>query len=320
MKAAEVNTDDQPSAAATLLTIDGPTDAGGPLRLGGDDSAGTAEVAASVHEGRAFALARPVSRSRLLSWLVMWDALVPAALLVVAGRFEGVFGPPLNGGAADITDSLVLVLAIISPIGLAMAGAYHHRRRRGGSRLLFALRLGVVGMVISWIALISSAIMGWPIDFAQMLALSALLPVGWLLGRWACDRHPATGAERILLVGSGTVARRVLDLTLRHRERRLDVVGRIEVDPAAAVSADAPGPPVLGGLSRLPEIVGTHAIDRVIVAFAPGATPSSSRCSATASEPESRWTWCRGSSTWWARRRGRTRSAASLCSRFPAEA
>lgn len=211
--------------------------------------------------------ARSVTQARLTSSLVVWDALVPAALLVLAGRFEGVFGPPLNGGAAQITDRLAVFLALISPVGLAIAGGYNHRRRRGGSRLLFGLKLAVVGMAVAWTGLITSAIAGWPIDFAQMLALSVFLPMGWLLGRWACDRHPATGAERVLLVGSGTVAQRVLDLTVRHRERRLDVVGRLDSDSDPAPGDG--GPPLLGDLSDLPEVIGAYGIQRVIVAFAP---------------------------------------------------
>ena len=167
-----------------------------------------------------------------------------------------------------MTDSVALELALISPIALAMAGAYQHRRRRGGSRLVFALKIAVVGMAVSWVALLTSAARGWPLDFAQMLALSLLLPVAWLVGRAACDRHPATGAERVLLVGSGIVAQRVLDLTSRHRERRLEVVGRVETDPRDA--ADESGPPVLGSIADLPEVLQAHGIERVIVAFAPG--------------------------------------------------
>lgn len=236
---------------------------------GNADVASRHELAAATHQDAATASARTaVSRRRLMSWLVVWDALVPAALLVLAGLFEGIVGPPLNGGAAVITDPLVILLAVISPIGLAIAGAYNHRRRRGNSRLLFALKLGVVGMAVSWTALIASAVMGWPIDFAQMITLSLLLPAGWLLGRAACDRHPATGAERVLLVGSGTVAQRVLDLTVRHRERRLQVIGRIESDPVATSTEG--GPPLLGDLDDLPRVLRDHGIQRVIVAFAPG--------------------------------------------------
>lgn len=211
---------------------------------------------------------RRVSNSRLMAVLALWDALIPAALVTATSQSSGTFGQRLNGGAAGIDDRLVLLLAVLSPIGLAMAGGYHQRRRRGGSRLLFALRLAVVGMTVSWIALITSAAADWPIDFAQMLALSVFMPIGWLIGRWACDRHPCTGPERVLLVGSGLVAQKVLELTTRHRERRLTIVGRIDGDTPDSEVAD--GPPLLGDLPDLPDVLATHGIDRVIVAFTPG--------------------------------------------------
>ena len=204
---------------------------------------------------------------------------------------------------------------MICPTGLAMAGAYHQRRRRGGSRLLFALKLGVVAMAVSWIALIASAAAGSPIDVAQMFVLSLLLPIGWLIGRWACDRHPSAGPERALLVGSGVVAQHVLDLAVRHRERRLDVVGRVEADHD---QEGATGPPLLGELADLPAILGAHRIDRVIVAFAPAAIVTFWTSCASAWRRASKWTWCPASSTCWDLRRARTRSAAWRSWRFPA--
>ena len=248
-----------PAASDVGLTELGPDGAG----LAGDF---TRPLAADgpVTDARPRVFASPASRSRLLSALVLWDAVVPVALLVLAQRFDGGLGAPLNGGAADIADPLALFLALICPLALSMAGAYNQRRRRGGSRLLFGMRLAVVAMGVSWVTLVVAAFAGWRVDLAQLLAVSLLLPPAWLLGRWACDRHPAAGPERTLLVGSGLVADRVLALTMRHRERRLNVVGRIETSG----TADPEGPPLLGDLDSLPETLALHAIDRVIVAFA----------------------------------------------------
>jgi len=224
----------------------------------------------SSEQGSATAYAaKSASGPRLQGALVLWDALLPVALLPLCAQFEGPAGAPLNGGAASPFDKLALFLALISVPSLAIAGAYQHRRRREGSRLIFALRLLVLGMVLSWLSITVSAAAGWSVDLSQMAAMAVLLPAGWLLGRWACDRHPATGVERVLLVGSGDVARRVINLANRHRNDHLAVVGRIDGDPDSQDWA-AGDPPLLGDLDDLSRVVHSHRVDRLIVAFSPG--------------------------------------------------
>jgi exopolysaccharide biosynthesis polyprenyl glycosylphosphotransferase len=203
-------------------------------------------------------------RRRFTIGLVAWDGLIPAALLSLIAYSSASFGDQLNGGPAHSTDLLALLLAVAAPIGLAIAGGYDHRRRRGTSRLVFALRLLLVGVSLSWLAIIVSTAVHWPVDFTQMLAIAVLMPVGWLVGRAACDRHPAIPPDRVVLVGSGFVADRVARLAARHPERRMVVIG-------AVAEADAPGSPNgiprLGSLDDLPDVLERHDIDRVVVGF-----------------------------------------------------
>jgi exopolysaccharide biosynthesis polyprenyl glycosylphosphotransferase len=194
--------------------------------------------------------------------LILWDALIPAAFISLAAQLSGAFGSEINGGPATSTDLLALVLAGAAPLALAMAGAYNTRRRRAGGRLEFARRLLVVSVVLSWVAIILSAEAGWPIDFAQMVALAALLPIGWMIGRAACDRHPAAQADRVLLVGSGAVAKQIAALGSRHRQRRMEVVGRVD---EAGRRDEGEAVPFLGDLADIPALVDRHEIDRVIV-------------------------------------------------------
>ena len=213
--------------------------------------------------------ARPATRSRLLATLVVWDALLPVALLPICAQLQGAAGAPLNGGAASPLDPLAILLAVLSVPGLAIAGAYQHRRRREGSRLMFGLRLLVLGMVLSWLSIIVSAAAGWPVDLSQMAAMAVLLPAGWLLGRWACDRHPAAGVERVVLVGSGEVTRRVMNLANRHANQHIAVVGRIDDQPDTQ-SWRRGDPPLLGDVRDLSSVVRVFRVDRLIVAFSPG--------------------------------------------------
>jgi hypothetical protein len=137
-------------------------------------------------------------RRRLKIALVLWDGLIPIASLALAARVGGGFGSHMHGGPAGATDSLALMLALLAPPTLALAGAYNSRRRRGDSRLVFGMRLLAIGLALSWASIILSAAAGWPIDFAQMLVLAPLMPMGWLLGRWVCDHHPRSrGGPRL---------------------------------------------------------------------------------------------------------------------------
>jgi FlaA1/EpsC-like NDP-sugar epimerase len=163
--------------------------------------------------------------------LVLWDAALPAALVMIANGLESAPTAPWSGASGSGSGWLALLLGLLSPLGLAVAGGYRHRRRRTESRLLFAMRLLALGIVLSWISVVVAVLAGWPVGLAQVLVLPAGLWAGWLLGRWACDRHPAASRDRVLLVGSGAVAQRILTLTGRHRERRLHVVGRLDDEP-----------------------------------------------------------------------------------------
>jgi exopolysaccharide biosynthesis polyprenyl glycosylphosphotransferase len=208
---------------------------------------------------------RRASRRRLTVGLVLWDALVPAALLSITALFSGAFGTEINGGPATSTDLIAVLLAIAAPLCLGAAGAYNARRRRAGGRLEFACRLLVISVVLSWGAIIVSAGLGWPVDFEQMFTLALLVPVGWMVGRAACDRHPSARGDRVLLVGSGHAADAITAATSRQRQRHLEVVGR--ADGADHESDD--GIPTLGGLHDVPHLLRRHEIDRVIVAFTP---------------------------------------------------
>ena len=105
MNASDATAGQSPSVprAPAIDTLD-PRDTGkddAVTRLVGDGAAATrpgrdrgVTTGASSHTDGVRATRARTSRSRLLSWLVVWDALVPVGLLILAGRFEGAFGPP----------------------------------------------------------------------------------------------------------------------------------------------------------------------------------------------------------------------------------
>lgn len=72
-------------------------------------------------------------------------------------------------------------------------------------------------------------------------------------------------ATRTLVIGGGEVARRVIETLASHDEYGLEVVGAVDDDPKYA--PNELGTRTIGGLSEIPEIVKTHNIDVVLVAF-----------------------------------------------------
>ena len=76
-------------------------------------------------------------------------------------------------------------------------------------------------------------------------------------------RHEA--ASRTLIVGGGEIARKVISTLEEHDEYGLNVVGVADDDPK--FDAGELGARLVGGLDDLPQLVRTHDVDVVIVAF-----------------------------------------------------
>jgi exopolysaccharide biosynthesis polyprenyl glycosylphosphotransferase len=195
--------------------------------------------------------------------LVAWDALVPA---VVASALIAVGGGDSTGGTTDEL-RYGLLLAALAPPGLALAGAYDHQRFRQGGRLALAGRMLIISMLLSWTWVVAADAAGWESDPSRLLVAALLLPLGWLIGRGIIDLPSAAGAERVLLLGSGTVADRVLDLASRQGRRPFELVGRLDDVPRDDGHSRLP---LLGGLDDLPQVLADQRIDRVVVAFRPG--------------------------------------------------
>lgn len=71
--------------------------------------------------------------------------------------------------------------------------------------------------------------------------------------------------SRTLIVGGGEIARRVIATLEEHGEYALDVVGVADDDPK--FDAGELGARIIGGLGDVPDLVKSHQVDVVIVAF-----------------------------------------------------
>lgn len=103
---------------------------------------------------------------------------------------------------------------------------------------------------------------GLPIT-AMLLALS--LMIFWRLGIHWLMRHPRLG-ERVLIIGTDTLAKDVAREAMLRRDLGYKVVGFISEDPAL-VGQSILNPKVLGVINELTEVVNREKIDRVVVAL-----------------------------------------------------
>ena len=106
-----------------------------------------------------------------------------------------------------------------------------------------------------------------------LLAVAAAAAPALVLGRaWSHkierSMRSSGSKQRTLIVGGGAIARRVIDTLDTHDEYGLEVISAADDD--AMFSAAELGTRFLGGLSDLPDLVRSHQIEVVIVAFSSG--------------------------------------------------
>lgn len=211
-------------------------------------------------EARTVAAPRTRSRAFPVPLLFLWDLLLPLALFALTRPLAGIglFDERFRAEAIGPLDSPALVMAVVAPLGLIAVGALAARPgRRYAIAKLWPVALASV--LVVWAA---AAVSGWSLDLAQVAAVTLLLPFGWQTGRWALGLRRR--GERVLVIGTGRVARHLLKLSRRHPERGMDIVGCLDDDPLPMGEG---APPVLGGLDDLSRVLDQQDIDRVIVSF-----------------------------------------------------
>jgi exopolysaccharide biosynthesis polyprenyl glycosylphosphotransferase len=206
--------------------------------------------------GRADAHAQGPGGARVLAaygrWLPVWDALAAfasAALACEANAPSELVAPMLGG--------------IVAPVLLATLSEYDGHAHVPGVRLR---SLGELSFAAALVVLSVIAAPGAPERIgAHRTALAvATLALMWLAPRTLVGAPRMGARSRALVIGSGAAAQRVAALARRHPESGIDVVGLLDDDGPPQPDG---GPPVLGGLTDLEQVLDEHGIERVIVAF-----------------------------------------------------
>ncbi len=204
-------------------------------------------------------------------------SLVEVAALVVSDVIGLAISATLGVALADAAGTLPahraagvvfgLIAAVAALLALILHGAYRSDRQhllpRAGSSTRAAL-LGFPASVLLLVAIANIVDRHVSLSAALLMALPAIVVIP--LSRRLAKALPLPGraqTTRILIVGSGKVARRVVDRL--SRVDSLEVVGMADDDPS-------PGEEVIGAIGQLPKLVAEHRVDRVLVAFS--RTPS----------------------------------------------
>jgi exopolysaccharide biosynthesis polyprenyl glycosylphosphotransferase len=200
---------------------------------------------------------RPRSSSRRM--LQVWDlsmcVVVLAGLAATGTADRASLGLGIAAG---------LIILLVGPLVISVSGGYERQRHPLGNLPIEFMRLVVASAFAVWMAAVVVELAGGDPKILKLTVVWVAIAAGWLIGRFMAAHRVKRHPERTLLVGTGPVARRVLDLTRRHPEHGVRVVGLVDNFPLM-IAPDAP--PVLGGTDDLEALLATGEYDRLIIAF-----------------------------------------------------
>lgn len=206
-------------------------------------------------------VALPAERRRL--WLPLRDLVALSDMWLLLAI---VWGARLATGSVDPSIALVGLAAFVF---LASPSA---------DRRLDPRALDDVGPVtrslVAAFAVSAAVAAVWELGEPRTALFASAVAVPAILGGRAFSYAVARRARRegvqnrVLVVGAGDVAHRVVSTLKEHEEFGLRVVGVVDDDPK--YGANELGAPILGGTSDIPSLVADRDVNHVIVAFSSG--------------------------------------------------
>jgi Undecaprenyl-phosphate glucose phosphotransferase len=214
------------------------------------------------------------------------DGIIGVSMFVVAYllRFEtDIISTPKGQPPLEVYLQMAPFIGLLLPFGLWMQGAYRPGRLRTRVDDFFAVLvgsviavvLGIVGTLVYQVYYVAPALkelgayevsrLVWAlflslsvaVSYAPRAALRAVLERRW--------RH-GIGLKRILVAGTGDVARHVVDKMLQHGEFGYRIVGFVD-DRAGGDHLGYRGLPLLGTLSEVDDILRREQVDQLYVAL-----------------------------------------------------
>jgi exopolysaccharide biosynthesis polyprenyl glycosylphosphotransferase len=220
-------------------------------------------VAEASALGRADARRRTRALAPLGS-LVLLDVVIVLALFAVTAALGLRFvDERWAGSAAGPFHAPALLAAALVPVAVALLGGYRRAATLMAGGLVQLGRLALSVSIGLWVTWVIGAVLGWSLSLEQFALVGVSAPLGMLAVR-AWPGVTRARPERTLLLGSGRVAEHVIELTRRHPERNIEIVGCLD---DSAIRGHESAPPVAGTLEDLEGLLDTMRIDRVIVCF-----------------------------------------------------
>ena len=187
---------------------------------------------------------------------------------IISGSVTGALAALVSGLSWDAVPLVALAIGLGWPVLAYVCGLYAaDDLRTWASGVGEAPRLAVTALLVSWPIFGLLSALGAPhLVFGALLA-GTVTGAGAGLGRAVARTglHRVDGLrQRTLILGSGTVAKQLVDRLQRHAEIGLDPVGFIDDDVHHPGEL---GIPRLGTLDSLADLITFGRVDRVMIAF-----------------------------------------------------
>jgi len=174
---------------------------------------------------------------------------------------------------SDGLSSMILLLTLV-PYWLFLLYAFGLYRASGASIRGVSLQNAMRGFtaltVGSWfLFLLMVLVRGVDAPVAALAIFWAAASVAVPFGRWVARTvvwRRSAFAERVLIVGAGTVGHTLSAKIAKHPEYRIELVGFLE-DGEPMPNGTGPEVPVIGSLRELEAVIESERVNRVILAF-----------------------------------------------------
>jgi len=210
--------------------------------------------------------------ARVLNQRVSWRtvALIPGESALIVGAVAASVWLRLDGEPWTWQQGVLakgLLMALVCQLCLYYGDLYNLRivsdRRELFVRLLQSLGAAAVLLGGTYVLMPSLVLARGVFVTAAVLVIAII--TGW---RFALDWLSSVGPrERLLLVGTGPAAVVLARELYQRKELGVQIVGFVDPD-RAKVGMPVINPGVIGTIEDIPQIVQSHAVDRVVVSLA----------------------------------------------------
>jgi exopolysaccharide biosynthesis polyprenyl glycosylphosphotransferase len=154
--------------------------------------------------------------------------------------------------------------AVVTVLLVGVLGGYRPSDSMTADGMSELRNLGLAAILATWLVTLVDLALGENVSAAGSIAMVCVLACGLVAVRALLRLRRPAQRERVVVIGSGRTARRIMDLASRHPERRFQVVGVLHDGPGKSFGSD---PPLVGRVSRLPALLSRGEVDRVVVAL-----------------------------------------------------